>query len=54
MKRRIANTILGAGLLGCFILTMVTDGLAALAPLLGGVILAVALADYNTDYVRRY
>lgn len=54
MKRRIANTILGAGLLGCFILTAVTDGLAALAPLIGGVILAVALIDYNTDYVRRY
>lgn len=54
MKRRIANTILGAGLLGCFVLTAVTDGLAALAPLIGGVILAVALVDYNTDYVRRY
>ena len=54
MKRRIANTILGAGLLGCFILTAVTDGLAALAPLIGGVILAVALVDYNTDYVRRF
>ena len=54
MKRRIANTILGAGLLGCFILTAVTDGLAALAPLIGGVILAVALVDYNTDYVRKF
>ena len=54
MKRRIVNTILGTGLLGCFILTMVTDGMAALAPLAGGVILAVALIDYNTDYVRNY
>lgn len=54
MKRRLANTILGAGLLGCFILTIVTDGLAALAPLIGGVILGIAILDYNTDYVRRY
>lgn len=54
MKRKIANFFLGAGLLGCFILTIVTDGLAALAPLVGGVILAVALVDYNTDYVRKF
>lgn len=54
MKRIIANTLLGAGFAACIVLAAVTDGMAALLPTFGGVILGIALLDYNTDYIKTF
>ena len=51
MKRKIANTILGAAGIGCLIWGAVAPGLQALIPLFLLIACGIALLDINTDWI---
>ena len=54
MKKKITNFFLCIAFTGCMALGAVTDGCAALIPLILCVAFGIIIVEKNTDYVRRY
>lgn len=52
MKRKITNFLLCVAFTGCVAWSAVTDGMAALIPVILAVILGIVILEKNTDYVR--